>query len=41
MYVTYQDLVAIGIFVAGLTGLCYTIFRKEIAATTTIVTAAH
>lgn len=29
MYVTYQDLVAIGIFVAGLTGLCYTIFREK------------
>ena len=27
MYVTYQDLVQIGIFIVALVGLCYTIFR--------------
>ena len=26
MYVTYQDLVQIGIFIVALVGLCYTIF---------------
>ncbi len=26
MYVTYQDLIQIGIFVIALVGLCYTIF---------------
>ena len=35
MYVTYQDLVQIGIFIVALIGLCYTIFKgKKIAATT-------
>ena len=27
MYVTYQDLVQIGMFIVALVGLCYTIFR--------------
>lgn len=27
MYVTYQDLVQIGIFIVALIGLCYTIFK--------------
>ncbi len=27
MYVTYQDLIQIGIFIVALVGLCYTIFR--------------
>lgn len=26
MYVTYQDLIQIGIFITALVGLCYTIF---------------
>ena len=26
MYVTYQDLIQIGIFMVALVGLCYTIF---------------
>lgn len=35
MYVTYSDLIQIGIFIVALIGLCYTIFgRKKIAATT-------
>ena len=29
MYVTYQDLVQIGIFIVALVGLCYTIFRGK------------
>ena len=29
MYVTYQDLVQIGIFIVALVGLCYTIFREK------------
>lgn len=40
MYVTYSDLIQIGIFIVALVGLCYTISRKrKIAATTPIVTA--
>ena len=27
MYVTYPDLIQIGIFIVALVGLCYTIFR--------------
>ena len=35
MYVTYSDLIQIGIFIVALVGLCYTIFGgKKIAATT-------
>ncbi|MFQ6949921.1 MAG: putative holin-like toxin [Blautia hansenii] len=29
MYVTYQDLVQIGIFIVALIGLCYTIFKGK------------
>lgn len=29
MYVTYQDLVQIGIFIVALVGLCYTVFRGK------------
>ena len=29
MYVTYSDLVQIGIFVVALVGLCYTIFKGK------------
>ena len=29
MYVTYQDLVQIGIFIVARVGLCYTIFRGK------------
>ena len=29
MYVTYPDLVQIGIFVVALIGLCYTIFKDK------------
>ncbi len=29
MYVTYQDLVQIGMFIVALVGLCYTIFRGK------------
>lgn len=34
MYVTYADLIQIGIFICALVGLCYTIFKGKIAATT-------
>lgn len=27
MYVTYQDLIQVGIFIVSLVGLCYTIFQ--------------
>ena len=27
MYVTYTDLIQIGIFIVALIGLCYTVFR--------------
>ncbi len=29
MYVTYQDLIQIGIFICTLVGLCYAIFRGK------------
>ena len=29
MYVTYSDLIQIGIFIVALIGLCYTIFGKR------------
>ena len=29
MYVTYQDLVQIGIFIVALVGLCYQIFKDK------------
>ena len=29
MYVTYPDLIQIGIFIVALIGLCYTIFRGK------------
>ncbi len=29
MYVTYQDLIQIGIFIIALIGLCYTIFKGK------------
>ena len=29
MYVTYSDLIQIGIFIVALVGLCYTIFGKR------------
>ncbi len=29
MYVTYQDLVQIGMFIVALVGLCYTSFRGK------------
>ena len=29
MYVTYSDLIQIGIFIVALIGLCYTIFRGK------------
>jgi len=29
MYVTYQDLIQIGIFIVALVGLCYTIFKSR------------
>ena len=29
VYVTYQDLIQIGIFIVALVGLCYTIFRGK------------
>lgn len=29
MYVTYQDLIQIGIFIVGLVGLCYAIFKGK------------
>ena len=36
MYVTYSDLIQIGIFIVALIGLCYTIFgRKKSPPTTT------
>ena len=28
-YVTYQDLIQIGIFIVALVGLCYTIFTRR------------
>ena len=36
MYVTYSDLIQIGIFIVALVGLCYTDFqgKTKIAATT-------
>ena len=41
MYVTYQDLIQIGILIVALANLIYQIYKgkKEIAATTAIVTA--
>jgi hypothetical protein len=27
MYVTYSDLIQVGIFIVALVGLCYTVFR--------------
>lgn len=29
MYVTYTDLIQIGIFIVALVGLCYTIFNES------------
>ena len=29
MYVTYSDLIQIGIFIVALVGLCYTIFKGK------------
>lgn len=29
MYITYQDLIQIGMFIVALVGLCYTIFRGK------------
>ena len=29
MYITYQDLLQIGMFIVALVGLCYTIFRGK------------
>lgn len=29
MYVTYSDLIQIGIFICALVGLCYTIFKEN------------
>lgn len=29
MYVTYSDLIQVGIFIVALVGLCYTIFRGK------------
>ena len=29
MYVTYSDLIQIGIFICALVGLCYTIFKGK------------
>ena len=29
MYVTYTDLIQIGIFIVALVGLCYTIFKGK------------
>lgn len=29
MYVTYEDLIQIGIFIVALVGLCYTVFRER------------
>lgn len=29
MYVTYSDLVQIGMFIVALVGLCYTIFKEK------------
>ena len=29
MYVTYQDLIQIGIFICALVGLCYKVFRRK------------
>ncbi len=29
MYVTYADLIQIGIFIVALVGLCYTIFKER------------
>ena len=36
MYVTYQDLIQIGMFIVALVGLCYTLFkgRKQPPTTT-------
>ncbi len=31
MYVTYSDLIQIGIFIVGLIGLIYEIFKKKIS----------
>ncbi len=29
MYVTYEDLIQIGIFICALIGLCYTVFKGK------------
>ena len=29
MYVTYSDLIQIGIFIVALVGLCYTVFKGK------------
>lgn len=29
MYITYSDLIQIGIFIVALVGLCYTIFKGK------------
>ena len=29
MYVTYSDLIQIGIFIVALVGLCYTVFKEK------------
>lgn len=29
MYVTYSDVIQIGIFIVALVGLCYTIFKEK------------
>ncbi len=39
MYVTYQDLIQIGILVVAFVNLTYQIYKEKIAATTAIVTA--
>ena len=39
MYVTYSDLIQIGIFIVALVGLLHNFREKKIAATTPIVTA--
>ena len=44
MYVTYSDLIQIGIFICALLDLCYTNFSREkrkIAAITAIMTAVN
>ena len=33
MYVTYSDLIQIGIFIVALVGLCYEIFKDKVKTT--------